>query len=73
MLYGLPIPPPPSKVCKDTTQLVLSSDLFQNLIRRNKPPSTTSRTEEPVVSIIKEETQAGNLGYTLPPVCLIHV
>ncbi|KAG6372656.1 hypothetical protein JVT61DRAFT_7408 [Boletus reticuloceps] len=51
MLYGLPIPPPPSKT----------------LIRRPRPPSTTSRTEEPVASNVKEETQAENLGYTLPP------
>ncbi|KAI9570009.1 hypothetical protein HD554DRAFT_428607 [Boletus coccyginus] len=51
MLYGLPIPPPPSKT----------------LIRRTKPPSTASRAEEPVISDVKEETQAENTGYTLPP------
>ncbi|KAF8556710.1 hypothetical protein OG21DRAFT_579111 [Imleria badia] len=49
-LFGLPIPPPPSKT----------------LIRRTRAPST-SRTEEPVVSNVKEETQAENVGYTLPP------
>ncbi|KAN0078258.1 hypothetical protein V8E55_010315 [Tylopilus felleus] len=50
-LFGLSIPPPPSKT----------------LIRRARPPSTTSRAEEPIVSNVKEETQGENLGYTLPP------
>ncbi|KAH0835680.1 hypothetical protein J3R83DRAFT_9435 [Lanmaoa asiatica] len=51
VLFGLPIPPPPSKT----------------LIRRTKPLSTTSRAEESVVSNVKGEAQAENLGYTLPP------
>ncbi|KAG8215809.1 hypothetical protein J3R82DRAFT_7720 [Butyriboletus roseoflavus] len=51
MLFGLPIPPPPSKT----------------LIRRTKPLSTTTRAEEPVSSNIKDDTQAENPGYTLPP------
>lgn len=49
------------------------SDPFQTLIRRTKPLSTTSRAEEPVASNIKDETQAENLGYTLPPVRLVHI
>ena len=31
MLYGLPIPPPPSKVCTSPFRLVIESDLFRPL------------------------------------------
>ena len=51
---------------------VIGSDLFQTLTRRTRPPSTTGRTEEPVIPNVKDETQAENLGYTLPPVRPVH-
>ena len=54
-------------------RLVVEPDLFQTLIRRTRPPSTTSLAEEPVVSNVKGETQAENLGYTLPPVGTVHI
>ena len=51
----------------------MGSDVFQTLIRRTKPLSTTTRAEEPVVPNVKDETQAESLGYTLPPVRLVHI
>lgn len=58
------------RYASSTPVLHLDSDLLKNLRRRPKPPSASSRAEEPPPppALVKDETQAENMGFTLPPV-----